>query len=145
MAAIRSKNTTPEMTVRRFLHAAGLRYRLHRSDLPGRPDIVLPRYQAAVLVHGCFWHHHGCKNSVWPRTRSAFWRAKITGNIQRDRRNVRALRKLGWRVFLVWECETSSQKQLEQLCRAVTKREARARGSTLACTLTSSRDSNKEK
>lgn len=105
MAAIRGKNTKPELTVRRALHAAGLRYRLHRKDLPGRPDIVLASRKAVVFVHGCFWHHHGCSNSVWPKVRELFWRTKILGNIARDRRNRRELRRMGWRVFVVWECD----------------------------------------
>jgi DNA mismatch endonuclease, patch repair protein len=115
MAAIRWKNTSPELVVRRALHAAGLRFRLHDGRLPGRPDIVLRRHKAVVFVHGCFWHHHGCRNSVWPSTRAAFWRQKIKGNIARDIRSTRELRTLGWRVFVVWECQSTNPRSLRRL------------------------------
>src|SRR5688572_28181844 len=94
MAAIKGRNTRPEMVIRKFLHREGFRYRLHRKDLPGKPDLVLPRLGAVVLVHGCFWHHHGCRNSVWPKTRAGFWRAKILGNQRRDSRQEKALAAL---------------------------------------------------
>jgi DNA mismatch endonuclease (patch repair protein) len=112
MAAIGPKDTEPELIVRRFLHLQGFRFRLHRKDLPGRPDIVLPRYRSVVMVHGCFWHHHGCKNSVWPKTRREFWRAKIGATVKRDRRNARELAALGWRVIVVWECCTRPRAAL---------------------------------
>lgn len=106
MAAIRSANTKPEVRVRAALHALGYRFRLHRKDLPGRPDIVLPKYRTAIFVHGCFWHCHRCRyGSVVPATRADFWAAKRGGNVARDRRNAAALRKLGWRVLTLWECE----------------------------------------
>ena len=106
MAAIRSANTKPEMRVRSALHALGYRFRLHRKDLPGRPDIVLPRLRTAIFVHGCFWHCHRCKyGSVVPATRADFWAAKRAGNVARDRRNRSTLRKDGWRVCVLWECE----------------------------------------
>lgn len=106
MAAIRSVNTKPEMRVRSALHALGYRFRLHRKDLPGRPDIVLPRLRTVIFVHGCFWHCHRCKyGSVVPATRADFWAAKRAGNVARDRRNRSALRRAGWRVFVLWECE----------------------------------------
>jgi DNA mismatch endonuclease (patch repair protein) len=106
MAAIRSANTKPEVRVRSALHALGFRFRLHRKDLPGRPDIVLPKFQTAIFVHGCFWHCHSCKyGSVVPATRAEFWAAKRGGNVARDRKNRAALRKLGWRVAVVWECD----------------------------------------
>ena len=106
MAAIRSANTKPEVRVRAALHALGYRFRLHRKNLPGRPDIVLPKYGTAIFVHGCFWHCHRCKyGSVVPATRADFWVAKRGGNVARDRRNASALRKLGWRVLTLWECE----------------------------------------
>jgi len=104
MAAVKGRNTAPEMLVRRALHAAGLRFRLHRMDLPGRPDIVLPRYRTVVLVHGCFWHRHNCRFFVWPRTLAGFWRERILANVARDKRNRAALRTLGWKVETVWEC-----------------------------------------
>ncbi len=115
MAAIKARDTKPEMAVRRFLHRSGLRYRLHRKDLPGKPDLVFPLYKAVVFVHGCFWHRHkGCSNSVMPKSNREFWREKLGSNVERDRRNVAALTEAGWRVFIVWECEISEQK-LEQL------------------------------
>lgn len=106
MAAIKSKDTKPELLVRRALHAEGLRFRLHRRDLPGKPDIVLAKYKTVIFVHGCFWHHHGCRYFAWPKTRPEFWREKLTGNAKRDRSAQRALRKAGWRVIVVWECRT---------------------------------------
>jgi DNA mismatch endonuclease (patch repair protein) len=105
MAAIKGKNTKPELLVRRALHASGFRYRLHAKDLPGRPDIVLPKYNTVIFVHGCFWHHHGCKNSAWPRVRSDFWGNKIRANVERDAVNEIALKAMGWRVSIVWECD----------------------------------------
>lgn len=106
MAAIRSANTKPEIRVRSALHAMGFRFRLHRKDLPGKPDIVLPKFRTAIFVHGCFWHCHRCKyGSVVPATRAEFWAAKRGGNVARDRVKARALKKLGWRVIVLWECE----------------------------------------
>jgi DNA mismatch endonuclease (patch repair protein) len=131
MAAIRSKNTKPELLIRRFLHALGLRYGLHASGLPGKPDIVLRRLRTVVLVNGCFWHHHGCANSVWPQTRSGFWREKITSNRERDRRNQRELQQLGWRVIKVWECDVRTGDAipllLEQLSEAAKVHASNAR------------------
>ncbi len=129
MAAIRSTDTKPERVVRRALHAEGLRFRLHRRDLPGKPDIVLPKYKTVIFVHGCFWHHHGCQYFAWPKTRSEFWREKIMGNEKRDRIAQRALREAGWRVIVVWECETKDAKaqQLAALIvgASVTRKDAR--------------------
>jgi DNA mismatch endonuclease, patch repair protein len=111
MAAIRSRNTKPEVRVRQVLHGMGLRFRLHRKDLPGRPDIVLPKFRTAIFVHGCFWHCHRCKyGSVVPATRPEFWAAKRGGNVARDRRNRTALRRLGWRVVVLWECEVRTEE-----------------------------------
>jgi DNA mismatch endonuclease (patch repair protein) len=104
MSRIRGTNTKPEILVRSALHRAGLRFRLHGRDLPGRPDIVLARHKVVVFVHGCFWHRHGCALSGEPRTRRRFWREKFDRNVERDARNARALRRLGWRVLTVWEC-----------------------------------------
>lgn len=126
MAAIRHKDTTPEVEVRKKLHARGLRFRLHDRNLPGHPDIVLKRYNTVVLVHGCFWHHHGCHNSVWPRTRSKFWRDKIVGNQRRDRKNERELKKLGWRVITVWECEVRNGRAFPALSRQLPRRRNRS-------------------
>jgi DNA mismatch endonuclease (patch repair protein) len=106
MSGIRGRNTKPELIVRRYLHRAGLRYGLHVKSLPGRPDIVLARHRAVVFVHGCFWHRHpGCRFAYSPKSREDFWRAKLDGNVQRDALVVDALSRLGWRVFVVWECE----------------------------------------
>ena len=107
MAANRGKNTTPEMTVRRLLSALGYRYRLHATDLPGKPDIVFRSRKKAIFVHGCFWHRHNCtRGRSTPRTRSRFWQTKFSENRWRDQRNRRKLRRLGWRVLTVWECHT---------------------------------------
>lgn len=104
MSAIRGKNTKPEISLRHELHRQGFRYRLHGQKLPGRPDIVLPKFKAVVLVHGCFWHGHGCALFKWPQTRAEFWRAKISKTRSRDDRQLEALREAGWRVAVVWEC-----------------------------------------
>jgi DNA mismatch endonuclease (patch repair protein) len=107
MAGIKGKNTKPELLVRSFLHSKGLRYRCGSKKLPGKPDIVLPKYNSVVFVHGCFWHRHGCKNFVWPKTRVDFWREKLNSNVARDRRSAAKLRRLGWHVHTVWECRLS--------------------------------------
>lgn len=105
MAAIKGKNTKPEMVVRRFLFANGFRYRLHDKKLPGKPDIVLPKYKTVIFVHGCFWHgHEGCKYFVVPKTRTEWWLNKINGNKENDIKIMSALKKLGWKVITVWEC-----------------------------------------
>lgn len=119
MARVRQKGTEPELMVRRCLHHLGLRFRLHRKDLPGTPDIVLPKHRKVVFVHGCFWHRHpGCVKSTTPKTRTGFWMDKFRSNIRRDRCNMRKLRESGWESFVVWECETSdSQKLKEKLTR----------------------------
>lgn len=119
MSGIRGKNTKPELTVRSFLHRAGLRFRLH-AKLPGKPDLVLPKYRTAVFVHGCFWHRHkGCPKTTSPQTRHGWWAEKFESNIARDRRNVIALRKLGWRVMTIWECETQKPHKLERLAKKI--------------------------
>ena len=116
MAAIGRKDTTPELQVRRYLHRLGLRFRLHDSRLPGSPDLVLPRHRAVVFVHGCFWHRHAdCRFAYVPKSRWDFWRQKFESNQARDRRVVAALRQSGWRVFVVWECETRNERKLERL------------------------------
>ena len=104
MAAIRGKDTKPELMVRRGLHAKGFRYRLQGRGLPGRPDLVLPKYHAVIFVHGCFWHRHDCPLFRWPQTRQDFWRDKINGNARRDGEAVGLLLDVGWRVGIVWEC-----------------------------------------
>lgn len=104
MSRIRGKDTKPEMVIRRGLHARGFRYRLHDRTLPGRPDLVFPKYHAAVFIHGCFWHAHGCALSKPPATRQDFWQTKLSANEARDRRAVSALLADGWRVLVIWEC-----------------------------------------
>ena len=104
MAAVRGKDTKPELIIRTGLHAAGLRYRFHVKDLPGKPDLVFPKYRAAIFVHGCFWHGHACPLFKLPETRRDFWRQKIEGNVARDDAAMVKLRSLGWRVAVVWEC-----------------------------------------
>jgi len=107
MAGIQGKNTKPELIVRRMLFASGYRFRLHRRDLPGAPDIVMSGRKVAVFVHGCFWHmHEGCRFAKMPATRPEFWKTKLEANVARDRRAVENLRALGWRVLCVWECST---------------------------------------
>ncbi|MDQ2774907.1 MAG: DNA mismatch endonuclease Vsr [Acidobacteriota bacterium] len=122
MSRIGSSHTRPEIRVRSLLHRAGFRFSLRRKELPGNPDIVLPRHGTVIFVHGCFWHRHGRENSTMPKTRAAFWSAKFSGNVERDRRNARDLRRLGWRVVTVWECELDDEnyvlKGLERSLRA---------------------------
>jgi len=114
MRAIKSRDTKPEMAVRRTAHAMGFRYRLHRADLPGSPDLVFPSRRAVVFVHGCFWHGHGCKRgSRTPKTNKNYWTAKIARNRQRDRDAVANLRSQGWRVLVLWECQLSDTNALE--------------------------------
>jgi len=105
MALIKSKNTSPEIKVRRAIHAAGFRYQLHRKDLPGTPDLVFPRFRLIVFVHGCFWHWHGCKRSRMPSTNHDYWTAKIERNVKRDAVDRTRLDELGWQVHVVWECQ----------------------------------------
>lgn len=104
MSGIRGKDTKPEPVIRQGLHALGFRYRLHDRNLPGRPDLVLPRRRAVIQIHGCFWHGHDCPLFRWPQTRQEFWRAKIGRNVERDREVNEALDREGWRVLTVWEC-----------------------------------------
>ena len=107
MSRIKSRDTKPEKIVRSIIHGLGYRYRLHKPDLPGKPDIVLVRHRKVIDVHGCFFHMHECRyGSVVPATNAAFWKTKRLSNVQRDRRNIAALRREGWRVMIVWECET---------------------------------------
>lgn len=104
MRSVGRKDTGPELALRSALHKAGLRYRLHDTTLPGSPDLVLPRHNAVIFVHGCYWHFHGCNRSTLPKSRRKFWREKFRANLERDRRNVERLHALGWRVLTVWEC-----------------------------------------
>ncbi len=113
MSRIKNKDTKPEMIVRSMLHRMGYRFRLHRKDLPGIPDIILPKYKTAILVHGCYWHRHkGCKYAYNPKSRADFWQKKFKDNILRDKKNQKYLEKAGWKVFIIWECETSDPEIL---------------------------------
>ncbi len=112
MSGIRQKHTKPDLLVRQFLYTHGFRFRLHVQDLPGTPDIVLPRYSLFIFVHGCFWHHHnGCRFATMPKTRPEFWREKLISNRQRDIRAKIMLNALGWRVFEIWECGIKNRDQ----------------------------------
>lgn len=116
MRRVKSKDTKPELAVRRLLHAAGYRYRLHRKDLPGKPDLVFPGRRKAVFVHGCFWHGHDCRRGArQPKTNAEYWRAKIARNIDRDARTRAALGAAGWRSLVVWECELKDEALLQRL------------------------------
>lgn len=105
MQSVKSKDTKPEMIVRRLLHSMGYRYRLHRKGLPGKPDIVFPGRKKAIFVHGCFWHWHGCPKGQLPKSRLDYWQPKLAKNVKRDRTKQEQLKALGWRVFVVWQCE----------------------------------------
>jgi DNA mismatch endonuclease (patch repair protein) len=113
MSSIRGKDTKPEMVVRRLLHSLGYRFRLHRRDLPGTPDLVFPCRRKAIMVHGCFWHGHGCRAGQLPKSRPEFWGAKIAANRGRDARSLRALRKCGWSVAVVWACEMGNLARMQ--------------------------------
>ncbi|MGF9562953.1 very short patch repair endonuclease [Neorhizobium sp. BT27B] len=139
MARIKGKNTKPEMVVRRLVHALGYRYRLHRKDLPGKPDLVFESRKAVIFVHGCFWHQHAdpqCRNSVLPKTRVEFWRAKLERNVERDAENLRALERLGYRVLVIWECGIKTPdilaEELETFLGSRTKSTAKDAGTTLS-------------
>jgi len=125
MSRIKGKDTKPEMIVRKFLFSKGFRYRLHVKSLPGKPDIVLPKYKTVIFIHGCFWHgHDGCKYFVVPKTRTEWWLNKIIGNISNDNRNNELLKLEGWRVLIIWECELKQKKKnqtLENLLRLLKK------------------------
>ena len=112
MSAIKSKNTKPEIAVRKLLHSMGYRFRLHRKDLPGSPDIVLPKYKTVIFVHGCFWHRHeNCKYASTPKTRKEFWEKKFRENINRDNLNQANLSLKGWKIIIIWECQLKGDKR----------------------------------
>lgn len=118
MSRIRSKDTKPELRVRKTAHAMGLRFRLHRNDLPGTPDLVFPKWRTAVFVHGCFWHRHpGCRKAYEPKSRVDFWKKKFAANVERDERTRKALEKAGWKVVVIWECETENPDRLVNIIR----------------------------
>lgn len=112
MSGIRSKDTKPELLIRRGLHALGFRYRLHENRLPGKPDLVLPRFRAALFVNGCFWHGHDCHLFKLPATRSEFWKTKVGRNRANDKRNLELLEDLGWRTGVIWECAIKGKQRL---------------------------------
>ncbi len=114
MARVKNKNTSPELVVRKALHRLGYRFRLHRRDLPGIPDIVLPRHHAVILVHGCFWHSHDCPRGKRPASRQEFWNEKLDRNMARDKENIRLLEEHGWRVLILWECRIKDKADLEK-------------------------------
>ncbi len=113
MSAIHSSDTKPELLVRRLVHRSGYRFRLHRKDLPGKPDLVFPGRKAVIFVHGCFWHMHGCSAVRVPKSNTDYWMPKLMRNRERDVKNVQALTEMGWRVLTVWDCETADLKTLE--------------------------------
>lgn len=116
MSQISGKDTKPEMIVRKFLHGNGFRYRLHRKDLPGKPDLVLPKYNSVIFVHGCFWHvHEGCKYFKLPQTNTKFWKEKLYGNKERDKKHIQELEEMGWNVIVVWECELKPEERKNSL------------------------------
>jgi DNA mismatch endonuclease (patch repair protein) len=126
MRAVKSRNTAPEIAVRRAAHALGLRFRLNRSDLPGKPDLVMPARRTVIFVHGCFWHGHDCaRGARMPATNRDYWRAKIGRNMARDKASVAALKKLGWKPLVIWECET---RDSERLARLITRKLQRRPG-----------------
>ena len=133
MSRIRSQDTGPEWAVRRLVHAMGFRYRLHDKRLPGKPDLVLPRHRKVILVHGCFWHGHGCRaGGHVPATHTRFWKEKFARNVERDRKALRELWKAGWHVLVVWECETKDAEQLRALLSAFLDAPARSANYDLA-------------
>jgi DNA mismatch endonuclease, patch repair protein len=122
MSRIRGRNTQPELVLRRLLHAAGFRYRLHHSRLPGHPDLVLPKYGAVIFVHGCFWHRHaGCRVANTPKSNVEFWTAKFQRNVARDATVESTLRKAGWRVLVVWECSLSTKERAAETAEQVAR------------------------
>lgn len=128
MSAISGKNTLPERQVRSALHRQGLRFRLHDATLPGRPDVVLPKWRTVVVINGCFWHQHaGCRFATLPMQNRTFWRSKFRSNVERDRRAIAALRALGWRVLVVWECQIRRGRVLDTLANRI-RRHRRSEG-----------------
>ena len=120
MSRIRSKNTRPEITVRSRLHRAGYRFRLHVKDLPGKPDIVLPKYNSVIFVNGCFWHRHqGCRYAYKPKTRVKFWNQKFSQNVARQKKVIKELKILGWKVLLIWECEVGGGNHFSRVIKFI--------------------------
>jgi len=122
MSRIRGKDTKPEIIVRSMLHRMGYRFRLHRKDLPGKPDIVLPKYNKVIFVHGCFWHRHkGCKYAYIPKSRVKFWGNKFAETVKRDKQHLKQLKENGWEVFIVWECETKDTDKLKKIINKISQ------------------------
>lgn len=120
MSQIQAKDTKPEMIVRKYLYSKGFRYRLHVKDLPGKPDLVLPKYKTVIFVHGCFWHaHDGCKYFKIPKTRTEWWKGKLYGNKERDVKHIEELKGIGWKVIVVWGCELKPKKHEDRLKRLI--------------------------
>lgn len=120
MSGIRARDTKPELVVRSYLHGRGLRFRLAAKDLPGKPDVVFPKFRTVVFVHGCFWHRHpGCRFATRPASNEVFWERKFEQNVRRDERTTKELQKLGWRVRVIWECELSDETKLDSLYRTI--------------------------
>ena len=119
MSRIRSKNTKPEMIVRKKLHSLGYRYRLHKKELPGKPDIFLKKFNLAIFINGCFWHQHDCKRNKSPQTNSAFWKDKFKKNKERDKKNIFKLKEMGIRTYIIWECELKNNFFLEKTIRVI--------------------------
>jgi len=123
MAAVKAENTSPERKVRSIVHRLGYRFSLHRKDLPGKPDIVLPRHRGVIFVHGCFWHQHPrCEAAARPATNTRYWTAKLDRNIARDKRNLRTLRRMGWKPLVIWECQLKKPAALEAKLRGFLKK-----------------------
>lgn len=123
MSQIRSTNSKPEQTVRKYLFSKGFRYRKNVKSLPGCPDIVMPKYKTVIFVNGCFWHKHNCGRFVWPSSNEEYWQKKINGNIERDQKNYELLQDMGWKVIVVWECELkkrAAEQRLIRLCEEIT-------------------------
>jgi len=126
MSGIKGKDTKPEIAIRKRLFAAGYRYRLHDKRLPGKPDLVLPKYNAVIFINGCFWHKHDCHLFKWPVTRKTFWKKKLTRNHEKDRETLFELNRIGWRVATIWECSfrgpgINKQKEIAKICKKVVK------------------------
>lgn len=122
MRCVKGRDTRPELVVRRLLHRLGYRFRLQRKDLPGKPDIVLPKWRAVIFVHGCFWHQHECPKATRPTSNAAFWNEKLDRNVKRDAENVQRLQEAGWRVFVAWECLIGTDEFESALVRFLTER-----------------------
>lgn len=122
MSRIKGKDTKPELVVRSILHKMGYRFRLHRKDLPGTPDIVLPKYKTVIFLHGCFWHRHkGCKYAYTPKSRVKFWKDKFAETVKRDKQHLKQLKENGWEVFIVWECETKDMDKLKKIINKISQ------------------------